>query len=283
MALNKAKILWDSYLRKAGNVTTYSGAEVSGFEMENAYDWRDYSIFRAAVGTTNLDTVLAITTTISEAAVWIAQRPGDYSLLYDGQQVVYDGQPVVFAGSLLFQYESAPGVFTTLATFGFNPDQDTLAMVSFAPVVVPFGRKLRWVVQGGSATTDIRQLAAGVAMENPIGQHVGQTPPTLRSGVVVTNVITVNGSIIGRNYRRLDRSDSIDWSPVMGSWVRNTWEPFTKHASKNAFFYQWAPLLWPDEVVFAAAGDIDAPANANPTPRMKVSMPLRCLSARALT
>jgi hypothetical protein len=180
----------------------------------------------------------------------------------------------------VLQYESAPAVFTTLNTFVIPAGMDTMLIASFAEVTIADGLRLRWSIEAGAATLDIRQLCAGMAMVNPIGQHVGHTPPTLTQGVVTTNVVAVNGSIIGRNYRRLDRADTLDWFPVLGAWVRETWEPFITHAKRNAFFYWWAPELWPLEVVMAAADSIVAPENVNPTPRMRVTMPLRCLAAR---
>lgn len=256
---NKAIVLYSNVMRVTGNTTSYSGTEVTGFEVENTYDWRDFSLFRSDTGTNTVDTVLAADTTIDCGAVWTVNRE--------------------LAGTILLQLETSPSVFTTLATFTLSAVAETLLLTSFTSVVGLAGRKVRWSIAAGAASLDVRQLCVGVKLENPIGQYVGHKPINLFQGIVTTNIISVNGSIIGRNYRRLTRRDSIEWSPLDPGWLRTYWEPFTKHASRNAFFFQWAPATYPTEVVFASAESIDPPENISPPPKMKVSMPIVGIAA----
>lgn len=244
-------------MRGSGNATTYSGTGSVGFGVENSYDWRDFTLFRADVGVTTVDTLVAVDTDLASAAIWTRDRAE--------------------SATITLQYESAPSVFTTLITFTLAVGQQTMKLATFAPVTVLTGRRIRWSISAGLTTLDIRQLCAGEYFENPIGQYVGQNPPNLFHGVVTTNVMAVNGSIIGRNYRRLERVASLDWQPVTPEFVRSTWEPFALHAARHAFFYQWSPVSYPDELCFASADNIDPPMNIAPPPKMKVSMPIKCL------
>ena len=259
MALNgnKANILYDNLMRR--HAVTYSGAIVSGFEAINAYDWRDFSIFRAAVGTTNLDTTTDEEETIDCCALWAVARS--------------------IVGTVTLQLEESPGVFTTKATFSLVANEEHLAMASFTAVVLPSGRIIRWVIAAGAAVLNIRQMAVGLKLSNPIGQYVGQTPASLHQGFVTTSIISVNGSHIGRNWRRLERKDTLSWEHLERAWVRTYWEPFSLHAARYSFFYQWAPVSFPGEVVLAAAESIDAPVNKT-VDRMAVTMPLLCLGKR---
>jgi len=261
MALNRAVILYNNVMRQTGNATTYSTAQVAGFEVENAYDWRDFSLFRAAIGTTTVDTLLAAAATMDTAVVWGADRS--------------------LAGTITLKTETAAasGVFTTQATFTLSATQDSMLIATFTSTVVASGARVRWEIAAGAAVLDIKQLCTGVRLTNPIGQYSGVTPPNLFQGVKTTNVIAVNGSIIGRNYRRLERHDTIEWDYLDPAWLRTYWEPFATAAARNAFFYQWAPVDYPLEVVLAAAEDIVAPENMMPPPKMRAKMPIRALVA----
>jgi len=255
--MNKAIILYDNVMRVSGAVTSYSGTEESGFEVENAYDWRDFSLFRAEDGDSIVDTIVEGETFVDCAVVWFADRE-------DGAVIQ------LFA-------ELTTGVFTLLATFTLENGGQTMQITSFTGVTIPDGKRLRWYITAGAEALDIRQLCAGRRLVNPIGQYVGQTPVNLFQGVVTNNVIAVNGSIIGRNYRRLERRDTIKWDYVTPEFVRDSWEPFTKHCARRAFFYQWAPTDFPQEVAMASMEELIAPSNMMPPPKMLVTMPILAL------
>jgi hypothetical protein len=91
---------------------------------------------------------------------------------------------------------------------------------------------------------------------------------------VVENVISVNGSILGRNLRRIVKSGNIELNYLTQSWVRSYWNPLAIHASTLAFFWRWNPVSYPKEIGFCVADKIEAPQNSSPPPYMSVSMPL---------
>jgi hypothetical protein len=252
--MNQAAILYENVARVSGNTLSYSGSEVEGFEYENSYDWRDFSLFRAAIGTTELDITVGADTIVDSAAVWFLER--------------------VATATITLQLELTAAVFTTVATFSLIAGTNTMQMSSFNSATVPSGQRVRWLIAAGAAVLDIRQLCVGRKMVNPVGQYVGQTPLSLLQGVVTTNIIAINGSVIGRNYRRVERRDRLEWQYLTPAWVRSYWQPFTVHAARNAFFYLWAPTRYPAEVAMATAESIEAPSNSSPPPFMSASMPL---------
>jgi len=246
-------ILYDNAARDAGVSPVYSGSIVSGFEPINASDWRDFSLFRAASGTSTLDYAMAQDRAIDSACIYLA---------------------TICAGTITLQYESSPAVYTTLATW--NNASVGVHMQQLASVTVLAGRNVRWLFSL-TGLTDIRQLAAGPALIIPIGQRSGLNPPTLTQGIVVNNTIATNGSIIGRSIRRMDRKTQLSVEYITPEYVRTTWESFAQHAVTKAFFYSWDYQTYPDEVTMSIAESIGAPENM-PNPRfMKVDWPLRHL------
>lgn len=257
MGMVLAEVLYDNALRD--DDITYSGAVTLGFEPENAVDWRDFSLFRPAVGTSTFDVIVPANHTIDTAYLW--------PLINSGASIT----------SVAIQYESAPATFTTLYTF--TPTTNSILSGKFGAVTVLAGRKVRVVFTGVVGDFDIRQVTVGRRLQFPIGQWVGVAPPSLVSGVVMENVISVNGSVIARNVRRTEKKAMINLNYLEQSWVRNTWDPFAQHATRYAFWYSWNPVGYPAELAFAVAEEISAPTNSTPVPRMAVEMPLRVLTS----
>ena len=252
------RALADNRANDSGVTITYSGTEIVGFEEINSHDWKDFTLFRVETATTTLDIELAADADINTASPWCKKISG-------------------ITGDIKLYYESAPAVFTLLATFKDTIQAGVPQWKEFPRVTVLSGRKVRWefIVSGG--TSDIRQLTTGIQLMAPRGQRGGVNPPTLQSGIVVNNVIAVNGSIIDRSVRRLDRNYNIDWDFVSEEFVRTDWETFAIHMTDKACVYAWDYDNHPDEIVFASAESIVAPLNMDIPQFMQVSMPLKVL------
>lgn len=253
------QVLYADVLRAAG-LDTYSGTTVSGFEPLNAFDWRDFTLFRPEPGlTTATSLALASDTVLSALAGWFV--------------------PGAHASTFTLEYETAPSVWATAgaltATPGVTVPQWTAISV---PPTVAAGRKVRWSCAVGAGGCDVRLLTAGPAVTFPTGQWAGVAPPTLFADVSVENVIAINGSVLARNVRRVDRSGEINLEHLDPAWVRSTWDALVRHAARYPFWYRWAPVGYPTEVVLAAATAIEAPQNARPQPRMSARLPFRALS-----
>jgi hypothetical protein len=138
--------------------------------------------------------------------------------------------------------------------------------------------RIKWEAATPGATIDIRQVAIGPYLQFPIGQWVGVNPPKLYQGVILQNISSMNGSILGRNIKRIEKTGKLDLNLLDPAWVRSYWDAFSIHASIKAFFWRWDPVGHSQEIAFAVATEINAPVNDSPAPRMKVSMPIRFLT-----
>jgi len=251
------QVLYDSALHRFKASLSYDGTLVEGFDPENAVDWRDFSLFRADTGTTHLKVQTTAAINLDSFVFWLTALPASVTLYV----------------------ETSPddAVWTTRATVAVT---SLLQWADFTSVAVASGDYIRVRIANGSGgAIDFRQISVGLKLQFPVGQWNGIAPPTLYSGVVVENVTAVNGSIIGRNVRRLEKSGKLDINLLDPTWIRTYYDPFQRHAGRFAFWYRWHPVGYPTEVAFAAANDIVAPTNDRPGPKMKIEMPMRLLTA----
>lgn len=243
----KAQILYQNVFRLA--TPTYSGLEVAGFEAANAYDWRDFSLFTPATAAVLEVTIPA--TEIDSSCVW-----------WQDDFVAGDPNAVVVV-------EAWTGAaWVAFTTHNKNSGDNASWRDASAALTAT---KVRCTFTG---TDNIRQITVGKRLLFPMGQWKSIAPPKLLHGVVVENVISVNGSILGRNLRRIVKSGDIKLNYLSQTWVRDSWNPFAIHASRYAFFWRWNPVSYPTEVGFCVADKIEAPTNSSPPPLMEVSMPL---------
>lgn len=244
-AMVKAQVLYANLLRSGA--VTYSATTVSGFEPVNAYDWRDFTLFRPQAAA-ELTITFGSAQTANTLVIWWSGSGTDVVSLH-----YWNGTEWVSAGTVA--QSGGPMVWLDITSAS-----STIWRLTF------------------SGSQDIRQIALGLKLQFPIGQWAEVNPPTLYQGVVVQNLISVNGSIIGRNIKRLEKSGKLNLSLLLPDWVRTYWDAFAIHASKKAFFHRWDPVGHPQEIAFAVAESISAPTNDRPPPRMKVEMPLRFIT-----
>jgi hypothetical protein len=249
----KPKFLWNNVLR--GITPTWSGTTVSGKGPANATDFFDWSYFEADAG--DLDYTMTSNTDIDAASIYTATNTS--------------------TTTITLKYESGVSSFTTLKTW--TATSGKLTLDEFSGVTVSSGRRIRLSFSGGDI--NVRQLVVGEVMESEQGQFATMTWPKLTGGVKTSNVVSLNGSIIGRSIKRLERRGQLDLEYISATWYRSTFEPFAQHASRYPFIY--APDLdgRSDEVAFAAVeGGIQSPENMGGFgDRMSVQMRLHMLAA----
>ena len=258
---NQGKVLYDNAFKDSGVTITYSGTETDGFNKENLYDYKDFSTFAPEVSTTTtLDIDLTTGRTIDAWGVFVEKTDNSGTF------------------TINLQYESSPSVFTTLDTI--TSSDGKLELNEFSSQAISSGRAIRLEFILGTGPFYIRQIMIGEIMEFEQGQYAGINPPTLTQGIIQTNNVSENGSILGTNRKRDKVSANIKLEYLTESWVRSTWEPFQLHASYGrGLFYQWAPTDFPSEIVYCVAEKITPAKNMSPTPFMSVTMPLLCRQA----
>lgn len=261
---NLSRVLYFNYLKASLATIAYSGTETDGFNYQNCLDGKDFSTFQPeSNATTNLDFTMTGAATLNTLGVFVEKT----------------GASGAFVINLYG--ETSPGVFTLLDVITDSAD-GKLELSIFANSSISAGRKIRLQFTTGAGTYKIRNIMAGLLTEFERGQYAGVNPTTLTQGIVQSNNISENGSILGTNVKRVDVKTSINLQYCTESWVRGTWENFAAYAAKGqSFYYQWNPSEYPDEVVFCVASKIIAPKNTTPTPLMSVSMPLICRQADA--
>jgi len=236
---------------------TYSGTPIAGYPVLNVSDWRDWTSCTITAGAETIQATMTEDRLLSGFA-WLVTAPNDLT-----------------AGdfSMAVQYRnSAVGGWATLATIVIN-DSGLLGIARFAEIALPIGAQVRILfgIPVGQ-TLNVRQLAPGYLLEFPIGQHVGIAPAPLQGSFTPTNVVSVNGSFIGRDLIRREVKGTIALDHLSEVWVRAYWNDFAKHAVRYAFVYAWDLTDHPADVVFAWADELNGPEFAAPT-RMKVTLP----------
>ena len=249
----KPKFLWNNVLR--GITPTWSGTSVTGKGPANATDWFDFSYFTADAG--DLDYTVTADTDVDAVSIYTRTH--------------------TTSNTITVSYESGVSSFTTLQTY--TATSGKLTLDEFTGVTVSSGRRIRISFTGGDV--DVRQIVVGEVLEAEQGQYDDMTYPTLIGGVKTSNVVSVNGSIIGRSIKRLERRGALNLEFLSASWYRTNWEPFAQHASRYPFIYQPNPDGQPTEVAFSAVeGGVTSPKNmANRGDRLMVKYKLHNLVA----
>jgi hypothetical protein len=177
-------------------------------------------------------------------------------------------------GAKVLSYSMSPRHQPLPPSKQLSPCGGKLTFGQFSSVTVLSGRKIRFVITAGTELL-IRQLVVGEAMVAETGQFASMQYPTLLGGLKLTNSISANGSIIGRDVKRVERMGSLNLDLLTPSWVRSTWEPFAYHAARYPFIYVPNFAAYPNEVAFSVAESIDAPSNMGKGARMAVQWKLR--------
>ena len=251
------RILWDNLMRSASaTVTLFGGSALPQYPLVNAYDWKDWTLFRVQAGTWDIVIRNTAETTLDSFGFFF-KRP------------TYSGATV-----RLF-WESSSGVFSPLTPGITGLETNPLGMESFTAQVVPANRgiMIRFVVPTAQVL-DVRQVAVGMKMEPEAGQNVGVSPPSLQQSWKTTNALSVNGSLIGRNLIRLVKDYDINLEYLSKSFVEGSWRTFCTHALRYPFFFKWNPSSFPLDTLFASAKTVDSPSVSKPGQRFTAKMPL---------
>ena len=186
------RVLYDNLCAQSGNAITVSFTEVDGKPADNAFDYFGYTLFEVPAST--VDGTVDVT----------CPDGGDL----DSWSCYIDTYSGTGDQKIELLYESTPSTYTLLDTL--TTAGGKLTLDDFGSVSVTAGRKIRFRFNTGTTAMTVRQLFAGEKMDFEQGQFSGVTPPNLRYGVKLSNTISQNGKIIGRNIKRINRQMNID-------------------------------------------------------------------------
>ena len=245
----QAQILYQNLLAPPASVT-YSGTVVVGFDPINAYDWRDFTLFQSQAAATLVLDMASASAWSDSIVIW-----GPASAGTNGVTVEQSNDGTTWTDPLV------TGNMPLANPYWFN----------FA-----FTKRYLRLTFAGAA--QYRQITVGTKLTFPMGQWLDVSPPMLVQGVVVENQISVNGSIIGRNLRRFEKTGQLSLDYLSQSWVRSVWDPFVQSAIRYPFWWRWNPVGYPTEIGFAVADSINAPKNTAPLPTMHADMNIKFLT-----
>lgn len=264
--MNLPHIAYDNLLRSATLVNVVGG-ETVGFEHDYVCDWRDFTTFRpasSAVGTypSYIEYTCSKATTITTWIAWFEESVASTATVKIEAEATVGGG---YVNSLILtgggkQISGGPVAKDTTSMSGWS---------------IGVGAKIKVSFSGFSGSNGVKQVFVGPSFVGQTGQYDGVAPTVFTAGVIVENVISVNGSVLGRNIRRQEKQLNLDLQYLTEAWVRSTWEPFAIHATRYPFFYRWNPVDYPSDLAFAIAEQVQAPKNSQPPGTMAVSMPLK--------
>jgi hypothetical protein len=265
MAQCYGKILWNSVLPAA--TASFTGTPVDGFPQSAAVDWLDYTGFRVTVPASS-----------SVTATWTF--PAGASM----NGIAFLLRPVS-GGALTIAAKKAGA---TIASWSYTPT-DPLTLCRFALLTTAetftAGQALDILFTNAAGTpvvVDVREIAAGTVLTLETGQRAGLPRMANRFGQVVAYSMSINGSVIGRDIIRREKSATIEQDYATESWISTSWAPFIAHAERKAFFWAWhvgtptgnvAAGLDPCLAVATSIGQVE---NRAPAPFLKTSLSISC-------
>lgn len=243
-----------------GATYTLSGglSETPSFAWSYVSDWLDFTEFVWA-GTIGAAATVASVKPLSAFGLWLA--------------VNTDGGTYQLSAEL----SGAGNGYTVVATLVKAANDTVPTFVSFTQITLSAGAHFRVTRLTSGTSHYVREMFVGPTFTPERGMWSGVKPPDQAGTLVTSMTVSVNGSILGRNIRRMDRMQEVSFHPVTQAWVRGPWEAFQLAMAKYACFYQWNPVDYPNEVAFAAAEGITPSENTTPAGYMSVKMMLRIL------
>lgn len=236
-------------------VTVSASSDQTGFEKENAYDWKPYSWWKpVGTGTHTLD------------ASFGAAKSADYMAI-SGHNLSDVG------GSVKPQYSTDGGSNWSDADTGVTPADNSTIFIAFTSV-----QAADWRIEVTNASSEalIGVVSIGEMTELEVGMTAGFTPPHLARDHKYYTSVSQGGVFLGKSLRQITYSTKIDLKNLTPEWVRTTWEDFLDHAQVKPFFFSWDSENHSDEAVFAWVNKkIPKPSYSSPI-RMSLSLPIDC-------
>ena len=251
----KGRIGYKSLFTNSG-VTLSASSEVSGFEKENAVDYKPYDWWKQSA--TGTDWI---------RASFAAAKDADYMAIssHNLHEV---------GGSVRPQYSTDGGSVWSYAAAAVAPTTGKTIFVEFTSVNAADWR-IEVITTTGQSLIGVANI--GEMMELQTGFKSGFKPPTLARNNKYYTSVSEGGVFLGKSLRQVTYTTSINLSMLTPEWVRTTWTDFLDHAEINPFFFSWDTENHSDEAVFAWVGEKKIkPPEYSSNIQMSVSLPIEC-------
>lgn len=213
-------------LLETGTVT--ASTEATGFEKENAFDWRPFTWWQPTAVPANLTVDMGSAVT----ADYFALAAHD---LFDN------------SASIKLQYSSDNFAADTNDAFtAITPTDNDVIFKTFTQQTARYWRVL---VTGGVSSLGV--VSFGDKTDLTVGMRSGFAPPTLnRDSRLLTNESS-SGQFLGRSVERRNYPGTINLTNLAPAWVRSTFDPLVDHTELKPFFFSWDDTNFSGEAVFA--------------------------------
>lgn len=125
--------------------------------------------------------------------------------------------------------------------------RSTAALLSFeeqtvADILIEFS--------GGAVGHTVANVACGKKLAMERAQYQGVTPTSLSSKTRITPAKSESGQFLNRDIISSGVEFSASFRHLSDQWYRANFEPFTRHAQRKPFYYQWNPDEDPTGVIY---------------------------------
>lgn len=218
-------IAYDNLFRR-DDATVSASTEDTGFEKENAYDWRPYTWWKPnATGYSYLTVVLDSAEPATAFAVY-AHNLGDCG------------------SSIMLQYSLDGGTTWLNCTQDIMPAATEVIYVRFDSLAAS---QWRVRVNNPSIIARLGCVYVGPDLELERGCRQGFGPPKYNRDTAITNTISQGGVWLGRSLQYQDAHVTINPDFLTEDFIRDEWMPFVEHAEIYPWFLLWDPSAHADE------------------------------------
>ena len=230
-ALGASHIAYDSFLLR-DDVTLTADSEDLDQEIENGASWPTYG------------------------GGWQTSATGDHTITVgfpstrSAQCYAVHKHNLADLGLTIKLQNSPDNInFTDIAGSEQTPtDNTTLFFVADSASTAPFWRL--FISGHTSGTLRIAQIFIGPCFQVHQPPGPGWTPPNIALNDDFITSRADGGDFLGRSLIRRGSKTRFSMTPVVETFVRNTWLDFMKAAEEHPFYYSWDSVNFPGEVAY---------------------------------
>lgn len=241
---------YDNLLGATGGTVTAS-TEATGFEKENAYDWRVFDWWKP---TATGDSWVQVTFGANQSVDYFAVAAHDLTTQ---------------GSTIKLQYSTNSGSTWNDATTATGGTSDRVIFDTFTSISADYWRIL---VNNPVTIASIGVVAFGARVDLTRGFPIGFMPPALARVNEYQTSMSDNGQFIGRSGARKTYKGSFSLDTLTPSWVRTYWEPFVDHAELKPFFLSWNEDDYPEDAMLCWMKDSYTSPSYDSTQTMSVKL-----------